>query len=404
MHTLLRLIAGVAISLCAVVMAHAQTSPLESVLRATSITDTSRAGSGISGQLNAVLIETERRSYHNARVTISGATLGAAARAGMRGVSRFVPYVGLALTAAELAGWQREGDWFNHGDGIPREELPTGEFYACFGPETLKITGLYCMDYARIGTLRSWAIGQSCETDIPSTVEVAEVVDNSPSDKYVRITCKDAGGTVRRITGSQSKYNGLPDDYKTPGSKDPTPVTDSELLDAILNQGPQTHFNLLHDVNGNPHLFPEVMAALNSMASSIGANSGNTPNVDGDPVNPDNTNPNDPSPPNNPKSSELPAFCEWAAVVCEFIDWYKDEGKPLEPVELPEAEEEDPTQTWSSGQSGGSCPAPVSTSVMGSEVAFSYQPICDFATMLRGVLLLAAAVSAAYIIAGAARE
>lgn len=59
---------------------------------------------------------------------------------------------------------------------------------------------------------------------------------------------------------------------------------------------------------------------------------------------------------------------------------------------------------WSSGLGGGSCPAakvvtigvgPVSTSV-----SFEFKPLCDFAQMIRGLVIACAALAAAYIVSG----
>lgn len=59
---------------------------------------------------------------------------------------------------------------------------------------------------------------------------------------------------------------------------------------------------------------------------------------------------------------------------------------------------------WSSGLGGGSCPAakvvtvglgPVSTSV-----SFEFKPLCDFALMIKGLVIACAAIAAVYIVAG----
>ena len=63
-----------------------------------------------------------------------------------------------------------------------------------------------------------------------------------------------------------------------------------------------------------------------------------------------------------------------------------------------------PDGQWSSGLGGGSCPASKSVAVglggVSTTVNFSFQPLCDFATLIRGLVLACAAIASAYIIAG----
>ena len=141
--------------------------------------------------------------------------------------------------------------------------------------------------------------------------------------------------------------------------------------------------------------------ALGGMAAGIGNATGTTPALGGQEVNPNQSSPNDPAPQPSGQGSELPAFCEWAGVVCDFITWYKDEGDALEEVPMPfEESDEIQMQEWSSGQSGGSCPAPLSTNAYGETVEFSYEPMCDFAEYMYGILIAMASISAGFIIFG----
>ena len=56
------------------------------------------------------------------------------------------------------------------------------------------------------------------------------------------------------------------------------------------------------------------------------------------------------------------------------------------------------------GSSAGSCPAPRQVSFFGRPFSISYQPICDFATMIRPLIIGLAYLSAALIFVGAARR
>lgn len=76
-----------------------------------------------------------------------------------------------------------------------------------------------------------------------------------------------------------------------------------------------------------------------------------------------------------------------------------------EPVEVPWDDEEPQRVSWSSGLSStGTCPAPVSTTITlagySAPIEFSYQPICDFAALMRWVLITAATIVSGLIVAG----
>jgi len=62
---------------------------------------------------------------------------------------------------------------------------------------------------------------------------------------------------------------------------------------------------------------------------------------------------------------------------------------------------------WSSGLGNGSCPAPKSVSVgvggYSASLEISFKPLCDFALLIRGIVLAVSAVVSAYIIAGVRR-
>lgn len=384
---------------CAPQIAKAEGTP--GTLSPTSITGTSRFSTGLSGTLNAVLIETERRAYYSAPVSIPWGTLGAAAKAGARGVVRYAPYAGMALTAAELAGWVKEGDWFNKGDGNPGTPLPNASAYMCVFPSELAIPATYCVESTEAGAQRmaAFVMGKTgYGNDGTTTGTVTQATPTTGVGNWTVLTrvVKD-GVTIRYwllYTQSTPVEGHKPLDYR-PG----TPVTETEMAEKI-GENPSNHYRMLHASNGEPHPFPEVVVALNGIAADIAGQTGETPVVNVTPQHPSSSSSTDPAPSGSGEGSELPAFCEWARVVCEFIEWYKDEGEPLEEQPVPWDESEIQMQEWSSGQSGGSCPAPVSTSAMGEQVEFSYQPICDFAESMYGVMIAMALAVAAFIIAG----
>lgn len=99
-----------------------------------------------------------------------------------------------------------------------------------------------------------------------------------------------------------------------------------------------------------------------------------------------------------------PSFCEYAQVVCDFIDWVKGEGtqEPEHP-ELP-VEEIDVTtlqSDYTSGIGSGSCPSDTTFSLQGQSGSISNEPLCTAAsTVFRPILLLLGAIGAGFILAG----
>lgn len=59
---------------------------------------------------------------------------------------------------------------------------------------------------------------------------------------------------------------------------------------------------------------------------------------------------------------------------------------------------------WSSGLGGGSCPAAkvvtIGVGSISTSVSFEFKPLCDFAQMIRGLVIACAALAAAYIVSG----
>ncbi len=59
---------------------------------------------------------------------------------------------------------------------------------------------------------------------------------------------------------------------------------------------------------------------------------------------------------------------------------------------------------WSSGLGGGSCPAAkvitVGVGPVSTTVSFEFKPLCDFALMIKGLVIACAGIAAAYIVAG----
>lgn len=109
-----------------------------------------------------------------------------------------------------------------------------------------------------------------------------------------------------------------------------------------------------------------------------------------------------------PMEFELPAFCTWAAIVCETAEWLKREP---ETPEITAIDTDSPIDDFDSDKSyitfTGSCPPKytASLSIMGATAPFEfdYAPICTVMSYLKPFIVGAGYIAAAYIIAGHSR-
>lgn len=97
---------------------------------------------------------------------------------------------------------------------------------------------------------------------------------------------------------------------------------------------------------------------------------------------------------------EFPVFCEWASIVCSFIDWMQQEPTPPVHPEIPTVEPQ--FETWESGIGNtGTCPADVVTAFQGQNLPFKFDNACWAAsTLFRPLLLGLALLTSAFIIVG----
>lgn len=108
-----------------------------------------------------------------------------------------------------------------------------------------------------------------------------------------------------------------------------------------------------------------------------------------------------------PDATDWPVFCEWAPVICDWLEWTKEMPEDMEPDELPvdEVHASQFQKDYSHGLGGGSCPAPVTFQYAGQSMQFKYDDACWAASnVFKPVLLTMAGIMAAFIIVGASRR
>lgn len=131
-----------------------------------------------------------------------------------------------------------------------------------------------------------------------------------------------------------------------------------------------------------------------------GTGSGTGPET---PVDPEN--PTDPETPTDPEAKpfELPPFCSWASKVCDFIDWVKTE--PPEPPESGEVDVQIPDSNMHEGilerlyiDMPAECPPDPVLEFMGARIPFPMSVFCQFAAMMKPLILLFAYIKGLSII------
>ncbi|WP_136680435.1 hypothetical protein [Neptunomonas sp. XY-337] len=126
--------------------------------------------------------------------------------------------------------------------------------------------------------------------------------------------------------------------------------------------------------------------------SGIGSGSGSVTNI----TNNYNTT--------NNNAAELPAFCQYAEKLCEWINWTQEEFEEPEPEEFPTNEVSALSyyEDWDAGLGGGACPPDLNISFMGKTVTvLPSEPICvGLKDYVKPVAILLASFIAVAILAG----
>lgn len=106
---------------------------------------------------------------------------------------------------------------------------------------------------------------------------------------------------------------------------------------------------------------------------------------------------------------KLPAFCDWAAVVCDWIDWTKEEPEQPEQQEPDQIETPDVDMSIHDYITGTKqCPEdrriPVSIGGLSTDIVISYSPLCTVATQFAPAVVLMSSVAALMIVTGTGRR
>lgn len=148
-------------------------------------------------------------------------------------------------------------------------------------------------------------------------------------------------------------------------------------------------------------------AQLEAAAEPKQFDAGETDATDPNQTPTDPTDPTDPETPTDPnpesKPFELPPFCSWATKVCSFIDWMQAE--PPEPPESGEVDVQIPDSNMHEGilerlyiNMPAQCPPDPVLEFMGARIPFPMSVFCQFAAMMKPLILLFAYIKGLSII------
>lgn len=103
--------------------------------------------------------------------------------------------------------------------------------------------------------------------------------------------------------------------------------------------------------------------------------------------------------------ADWPGFCDWATVVCEWLNWTREDPPPEQ--DLPSVLDEDFAEEKIISFGAKSCPPDYQISLepfLSAPVGVSFQPLCDFAALIYYMVMAASYIIAAYISIGVARN
>lgn len=193
----------------------------------------------------------------------------------------------------------------------------------------------------------------------------------------------------------------------------PQLASPQEIAQALAAEDPGIAPQLVNNAQGQELNTPNVQQAASQLAQQIQTQTGQTvANPEPAPASstspaPSSTSLINPAPsssaPQSSPSADLPPFCSWAAVVCDFINWMETKPQQQPPQQLP-VNPAPAGSSWSSGLGGGSCPAPYPFQVFGESYQLDITPICTLMTDIRGLVLAACALIAAFILSGTTRR
>lgn len=365
--------------------------PIPQNIRVVGTTATGVNASMTTMYLNA----TGNTTYNKVPVPISSSTLG---KLGKAAIKRLGPAAALYQTLKGIidgVGWFiDEAQKQIQTPGQPRDAL--GQTVYCLQAGSTSGAGFNCANtpglLSAVASAVNGNFSSPCAVDGFQANGRANYKCTRNSDGQMARVATESIQT-RPVTGWPATHNNYNE------GSEPSQISDYDLGN-LLKQYPQAINAILIDPEtGAPIRTQEVVDALNELRKALeAANGTGTPQPDLE------TDPGWENGEETPHETEWPGFCEYAATLCEWLQWTKETEPMEEPMEVPWEDSPFEESTWSAGLGGGTCPSAYSFSVSvaghSANIAFEYQPICSFASTMRPVVYAMSLLVAAFIVAG----
>lgn len=237
----------------------------------------------------------------------------------------------------------------------------------------------------------------------------SEYIDPLPNE-LDRVSCmglKD--GAPRRVTSINRYKNPTYDPAAPPATPDWQYIPIDTVAQQVIANADAGHAPSMEVMNNTALDMLEaglLDAQLEAAAEPKQFGQGETDPTDQSqtPTDPETpTDPTDPTPNPDAKPFELPPFCAWATKVCSFIDWMQAE--PPEPPESGEVDVQIPDSNMHEGilerlyiNMPAQCPPDPILEFMGAKIPFPMSVFCQFAEMMKPLILLFAYIKGLSII------
>lgn len=324
--------------------------------------------------------------YYSRPVLISNNTLGGLAK----GLARRAIPVAAFSAAVAAAGWAI--------DELTKQVQTPGQ-----GEPTIPTGGSYWSN-GMSGNFFSTPQGaaKDAEQFVPPSYAPLSLgsLQTTPTGVQYYGLCSGAVGGCVQGWIAVTLYQNIPAPVPNAGYAPAQAVPDADLANMVKNT-PALWNDALRNPDGSVNRNPDVQAAAQALANELANQTGPQP----DPTEnwDDGNQGGEPQP--GTTAQEWPGFCSWATTVCDWIDWtqqepvYGDEDE----YELPIIDPLENAPTWQSGLGSGVCPSPRVVDTFVGTISIPFDIFCQLAEMLRGLVIAAAYLSAAYILLGVRR-
>lgn len=229
----------------------------------------------------------------------------------------------------------------------------------------------------------------------------AVAFSSAPSSATYTVWCSICNGYAGRLLGPYSETIEQTASYSQPATApNLAPSTNNQIADVVWSAlSPAQQTDLLRDpVSKAPVKTAEVLEAERALTNEIKQQHGDTP-LTAPITSPTQAEINAPI---TSAPTSFPSFCSYATTLCDWLGWTKEDYIPDTAPIIPEQNILVDTGIGfqSSIGNSGTCPQPITTTVMGKEISFPFTLMCQFASALWYVFNAIALLLAAFILTG----